>query len=117
MYAYVLLDFWSSKVAGWEIHDRETPELASQCFDRIVTRNGARPDYLHSDNDNPMKGLSMLVTRHSLGVMPSSSWPRVSNDNAYSEVLFKSAQYVPFYPRYFTSIVRSQQWFADFVHW
>ncbi len=117
VYAYVFLDIWSRKIVGWEIHEKETPELASQCFKRIVARNGAQPDYLHSDNGNPMKGLSMLVTLYSFGVLPSYSRPRVSNDNAYSEALFKTAKYVPFYPRYFTSLEHAQQWFADFVHW
>jgi len=117
VYAYVFLDIWSRKIVGWEIHNRETPELASQCFERIVARHGARPQYLHSDNGNPMKGLSMLVTLFSLGVIPSYSRPRVSNDNAYSEALFKTTKYVPSYPSYFTSQEHAHQWFADFVHW
>jgi len=53
VYDYVFLDIWSRKIVGWEIHNRETPELASQCFERIVARHGARPQYLHSDNGNP----------------------------------------------------------------
>jgi len=64
-----------------------------------------------------MKGISMVVTLFALGVIPSYSRPRVSNDNAYSEALFKTAKYVPFCPRYFTSQEHAQQWFADFVHW
>jgi len=117
VYAYVFLDIWSRKIVGWEIQERESPEIASHCFERTVAREGNRPLYLHSDNGNPMKGISMLATLYRFGVIPSYSRPRVSNDNAYSEALFKTAKYVPSYPGYFASLGDAQLWFADFVHW
>ncbi|AEJ20549.1 DDE-type integrase/transposase/recombinase [Gracilinema caldarium] len=46
---------WSRKIVGWEIHNRETTSLASQCFERMVARNGTRPVYLYVDNGNPMQ--------------------------------------------------------------
>jgi transposase InsO family protein len=116
-YAYVFLDIWSRKIVGWQIHEKESPELASQCFERSVAKEGNRPQFLHSDNGNPMKGLSMLATLYRFGVIPSYSRPRVSNDNAYSESLFKTAKYVPHYPGYFESLSDARAWFADFVHW
>src|SRR3546814_20022220 len=54
---------------------------------------------LHSDNGSPMKGSTMLATLQALGVAPSYSRPAVSNDNPFSESLFKTLKYRPAYPR------------------
>jgi hypothetical protein len=46
------------------------------------------------------------------------SRPRVSNDNAYAEALFKTAKYRPEYPkRGFTTLDEAREWAGDFVHW
>jgi transposase InsO family protein len=45
-----------------------------------------------------MKGATMLATLQKLGVMASLSRPAVSNDNPYSESLFKTLKYRPAYP-------------------
>ena len=57
-----------------------------------------RPLVLHSDNRGPMKGATMLATLQSLGVVPSYSRPRVSDDNPYSESLFRTLKYRSEYP-------------------
>ena len=44
---------------------------------------------LYSDNDSPMKGATMLATLQRLGVVPSFSRSSVSDDNPYSESLFR----------------------------
>ena len=73
---------------------------------------------LHSDNGSPMKGATMLVTTQRLGVMPSFSWPSVSNDNPFSESLFKTMKYCPMYPsKPFASIEEARRWVADFIYW
>jgi hypothetical protein len=73
---------------------------------------------LHSDNGSPMKGATMLATLQSLGVMPSFSRPAVSNDNPYSESLFKTLKYRPNYPsRAFENLLAARQWVGTFVHW
>ena len=73
--------------------------------------------HLHSDNGNAMKGVTVLVLFFALGIIPSYSRPRVSNDNAYSEALFKTLKYTPGYPKRFTDIAHARIWFADFAHW
>jgi hypothetical protein len=53
-----------------------------------------------------------------LGMLRSFSRPRVSNDNPYSESLFRTAKYRPDYPRKpFTSKDEACQWVASFVDW
>ena len=73
---------------------------------------------LHADNGGPMKGSTMLLTLEKLGVMPSFSRPSVSNDNPFSEALFRTLKYVPSYPRKpFEGIGQARAWVAQFVHW
>lgn len=73
---------------------------------------------LHSDNGSSMKGSTMLGTLEKLGIMPSFSRPRVSNDNAYAESLFRTCKYRPNYPsKPFESIEQARQWTMSFVQW
>jgi putative transposase len=92
----------------------------SQIVPRLVDRENIAPEQvvLHSDNGSPMKGVAMLATLQALGVMPSFSRPSVSNDNPYSESLFKTLKYRPAYPRRaFDHLLAARQWVGRFVHW
>lgn len=65
-----------------------------------------------------MKGATMLATMQNLGVVPSFSRPSVSNDNPYSESLFKTLKYVPNMPeKPFDSIEQTREWVNQFVNW
>jgi putative transposase len=65
-----------------------------------------------------MKGATMLETLYKLGITPSNSRPRVSNDNPYSESLFKTLKYRPNYqPKGFESLEDARAWCKLFVHW
>jgi hypothetical protein len=60
----------------------------------------------------------MLSTLQKLGVIPSFSRPSVSNDNAYSEALFKTLKYHPGYPDSpFESIEKARSWVLGFAKW
>ena len=60
----------------------------------------------------------MLATLQVLGVMPSLSRPAVSNDNPYSESLFKTLKYRPDYPGCaFEAVLAARQWVGTFVNW
>lgn len=116
-YAYMIIDIWSREIAGWEVHDKESEDLARNMFLRISSEKDLRGVKLHSDNGNPMKGATMLMTLYSLGVLPSFSRPRVSDDNPFSEALFKTIKYMPAYPEKFNTLEEAREWMADFVHW
>jgi putative transposase len=116
-YAYMIIDIWSREIVGWEIHNEESEDLAKNLFSRISLERNLNGVKLHSDNGSPMKGSTMLMTLYSLGVLPSFSRPRVSDDNAFSEALFKTIKYMPAYPGKFNSLEESRLWMADFVHW
>jgi transposase InsO family protein len=119
-YLYLFMDIFSRKIVGWQIYDAESSELASEVMRDICAREAIKPNQvvLHSDNGNPMKGATMLATLQALGVAPSFSRPAVSNDNPYSESLFKTLKYRPAYPRRaFESLLAARQWVGIFVKW
>lgn len=65
-----------------------------------------------------MKGATMLATLQELGVVPSFSRPSVSNDNPYSESLFRTLKYRPEYPEQrFENLSARRQWVKSFVGW
>ncbi len=119
-YLYLILDVWSRKIVGAKVYAEENSERASQLFIQTCWRLGIDPDglVLHSDNGSPMKGSTMLATLQWLGVVPSFSRPRVSNDNAFAEASFRTLKYRPNYPsRPFASLEEAQAWVERFVEW
>ena len=119
-YLYLFLDIFSRKVVGWQVYESESSELASEVMRDICVRENIAPNQviLHSDNGSPMKGGTMLATLQVLGVMPTFSRPSVSNDNPYSESLFKTLKYRPEYPsRAFENLLAARQWVGRFVSW
>jgi transposase InsO family protein len=119
-YLYLFLDIFSRKIVGWQVYGSESSELAAEVMRDICQRENIAPYQvvLHSDNGSPMKGATMLATLQALGVMPSFSRPAVSNDNPYSESLFKTMKYRPSYPqRAFATLLAARQWVGQFVQW
>ena len=121
-YLYLVVDVWSRKILGWDVHAVESTELASSLLQRIRDEVGHEVDLagwvLHADNGGPIKGATMLATMQRLGVVPSFSRPNVSNDNPFSESLFRTMKYVPEYPRSgFASLEAARTWVAAFVQW
>ena len=119
-YLYMVEDVWSRKIVGWAVHREESMDLASELAERICEQMGidATGVVLHSDNGGPMKGSTMLATLQRLGIIPSFSRPKVSDDNPYSEALFRTMKYRPEYPRKpFESIEQARAWVSGFVQW
>ena len=119
-YLYLFLDIFSRKVVGWEVHESESMELSSKLLENICLAEKIDKNqlHLHSDNGGPMKGATMLVTMQWLGIVPSFSRPSVSNDNPFSESIFKTLKYCPQYPSQpFENIESARAWVATFVNW
>jgi len=119
-YLYLFLDVFSRKIVGAEVNDCESMEYSSQLIDTICKAEGIEKNKvtLHADNGGPMKGATMLVTLQRLGVMPSFSRPSVSDDNPYSESMFKTLKYCPLYPtKPFESLEAARAWVIVFTHW
>lgn len=120
-YLYMFSDLYDRSIVGWEVYESESADYASELIRRITLAQGrltTEPLVLHSDNGSPMKGATMLATLYQLGITPSRSRPRVSNDNPYAESLFKTLKYRPNYqPDGFPSIDEAREWVKVFVDW
>lgn len=116
-YLYLFMDIWSRRIVGWEVHYEESAEYSAALVSRIMSAEEFLNAALHSDNGGPMKGATMLATLQRLQVVPSFSRPHVSDDNPFSESLFKTLKYHASYPSCFETIEDARQWVNSFVEW
>jgi putative transposase len=119
-YLYLVEDIYSRKAVGWEVYEQESGEHAAGLMQRTVMaeRCWGAPLVLHSDNGAPMKSSTLLAKLYELGVTPSRGRPRVSNDNPYSESLFRTLKYCPQWPAQgFADIDAARAWVRDFIAW
>jgi putative transposase len=119
-YLYLIVDIFSRKIVGWEVHEREAAELAATLIQKAVWSETcvSLPLVLHADNGSPMKGATMKVTLEKLGIIASYSRPRVSNDNPFSEALFRTCKYRPDWPaKGFATRTDAQAWVQSFANW
>ena len=56
-----------------------------------ISKGRKQPLILHADNGNAMRAATLAIRQEELGGLISFSRPRVSNDNPYSESLFRKA--------------------------
>lgn len=118
-YLYLYVDVWSRKILGYRVAERECSDIASQLLRDICKREGFGDGVVvHQDNGAPMKGATFKVTMERLGIIPSFSRPHVSDDNPYSESLFRTMKYRPSYPRKpFDSLDAARAWVEEFIGW
>lgn len=117
-YLYLFMDLFSRKIVGWQVYEQESSALAADLVQDLCRREGIPRDQLilHSDNGSPMKGATLLATLQKLGITPSRSRPAVSNDNPYSESLFKTLKYDARYPSQpFATLAAAREWVTGFV--
>jgi putative transposase len=121
-YFYLILDLYSRKIVGFEVHDTDSAEHAAHLARRTAIAEGVhampvRP-VLHGDNGATLKATTVLAMLHWLGIEPSYSRPRVSDDNAFAEALFRTAKYRPEFPlKGFADLDAARQWGMRFVQW
>jgi len=119
-YLYMIEDIYSRKIVGWEVHDQENGDHAATLLERSVwaERSVKSELVLHSDNGAPMKSIMLRAKLQELGVVSSYSRPRVSNDNPYSESLFRTVKYHPRWPSEgFANLDDTRLWVKTFVQW
>ena len=121
-YLYLILDLYSRKVVGWEVHCTDCADHAAHLVQRtaLAEEIGAMliKPVLHGDNGATLKATTVLAMLHWLGVKPSYSRPRVSNDNPYAESIFRTAKYRPeFPPNGFADEAAAHAWACTFVSW
>ena len=119
-YLYMIMDLYSRKIVAYQVYDCESGELASDLITDACLREkiNEKQVTLHSDNGAPMKSVTMLAKLQDLGVIPSFSRPSVSNDNPFSESLFKTLKYRPEYPaKPFDTMLEAREWVHTFAYW
>ena len=102
LYLYLILDLYSRKIVGWEVHATDDSEHAVHLVRRTALAESiatldAKP-VLHGDNGSTLKATTVLAMLNWLGMKPLYSRPRVRDDNAYAEALFHTAKYRPEFP-------------------
>ena len=107
---FTMIDLYSRYVVGWRVEHAETKELAHEFIYDAVKNQHVAPWVLHADNGAAMRAgttRDLLATMH---IAASYSRPRVSNDNPYSESLFKTVKYDPVFPHQFDSVEDARSW-------
>jgi putative transposase len=102
---YVMLDIFSRKAVGWEVHATENGGLAAAFIENAIAGNaGIAPGAIHADNGTSMTSKTVTQMLADLKISRTHSRPHVSNDNPYSEAQFKTLKYCPAFPGSFESI-------------
>jgi transposase InsO family protein len=117
-------------VVAWDVAEVESAEIAADLVQRACLKERYQrpsgfgshqchqPLILHADNGNAMRGATLESRLEEMGVLRSFSRPRVSNDNPYSESLFRTLKYRPDYQsRPFAIRDEACEWVAAFVDW
>lgn len=114
-YLYLIVDIWDRCIVGWCIHKRESGKLAARFLRRTCLRHHIPPKSLvvHQDNGKPMTSSAFLTCLAYWG-KPSYSRPGVSDDNPYSESLFKHLKYNHRYPVRFEAMQAAKDWMTWF---
>jgi putative transposase len=113
------MDIFSRYIVGFTVEEVESADLAAILMTRACSEQQIAENTLtiHADNGGAMKGATMLATLQKLQVLPSFSRPSVSDDNPYSESLFKTLKYRPSYPEgSFADLAEARAWREKFVH-
>lgn len=116
---YVIMDIYSRYVVGWMVAEHENARLARILIDETCHRQGVQPHVLtlHSDRGAPMRSKTLAQLMASLDVTMSFGRPHVSNDNPYSESLFRTTKYRPGFPRKVTGLPEAERVCANLFSW
>ena len=114
--AYVMLDIYSRYIVGIKVYSRESAPLAAEMMREVFGVHGM-PNVVHADRGTSMTSKDVCDLLEDLGVTRSHSRPKVSNDNPYSEALFKTAKYMPDFPDRFANLVAARAHMMTFTAW
>jgi putative transposase len=118
-YLYKIMDVYSRVVVGWMVAYRESAALASTLINETCLRQNIKTDQLtlHADRGSSMKSTTVGQLLADIGVTKTHSRPHVSNDNPYSESVFKTLKYRPDFPECFGCIEDARSFCRDFFNW
>ena len=119
-YLYMVEDLYSRYGVYWEVFEAENSDNTISVIEKSMWREKCllSPPVLHHDNGSPLAAQTVHQKVLSMGITPSRSRPRVSNDNAFIESFFRTVKYCPMWPSQgFASLKDAREWVQRFMHW
>jgi putative transposase len=119
-YLYMIEDLFSRYGVHWEVFEQENSENTCRVIEQSLWRERCvlKPPTLHRDNGSVLKSQTVMQKLHELGIGSSHSRPRVSNDNAFIESMFRTLKYCPSWPSQgFESLETARIWVNEFMSW
>lgn len=119
-YLYMIEDLYSRFGVHWEAFEEENAEHTQSVIEKAMWREKCvcLPPILHSDNGSALKAQTVQQKLLAMGITASHSRPRVSNDNAYIESMFRSLKYCPSWPsRGFETLADAREWVQQYMQW
>lgn len=115
-YLYVIVDIWSRFVVGWSLEAHEQTDIAIELWkqaleSQVITGNGL---VNHKDNGSIMTAGEMIKFVHDAQMVDSYSRAGVSDDNPFSESLFRTIKYFRDFPEYFENIQAARAYFTQY---
>lgn len=110
----LVLDVYARFPIGWRIEYGETTATAVEMFATAIQHHGV-PSVVHADNGSVMRSHDLVAQLHDHGIVTSYSRPRVSDDNPFSESMFKTIKYDSSCPDRFDSIDHARAWTTSFL--
>lgn len=110
----LIIDVYSRYPVGWRIEYTESKAFAVSLFATAINRHGC-PSVVHSDNGSVMRSHQLVNHLRNHGVVTSFSRPRVSDDNPFSESMFKTIKYDLDCPEQFDTIDHARAWTSRFL--
>jgi transposase InsO family protein len=114
LHLYPIEDVFSHKCVGWRLEFRERDELAVDLIEDAVLAERAKPRTVHADGGPSMTSTAVKQLLASLRIEHSQSRPHVSNDNPFSESLFKTYKYDLDHPKIFPDHAEAKAWTVAF---
>lgn len=119
-YLYMVEDLYSRYGVYWEVFEAENSDNTIKVIEASMWRERCllSPPVLHHDNGSPLVSYTVQQKVLSMGITPSRSRPRVSNDNAFIESMFRTVKYCPMWPSQgFASLTEAREWVQRFMAW
>lgn len=61
LYYCAYVDLYDLSIVGWEIYVHENNQNTKELFERVTKKEKTHPELIHSDNGNPIKGITLIA--------------------------------------------------------
>jgi putative transposase len=115
-YLYVIMDIWSRYVVGWRLQDHEESIHAIDMWKQALEAQSISGNGLtnHKDNGSIMTANEMIKFVRDAKMIDSYSRAGVSDDNPFSEALFRTIKYFRNYPDSFVGLTEGRNYFGKY---